>query len=113
MVLVQGELGLGKTTFVARRRAGAGRHRFRHEPDVQHRSSATGPQTRPSRTWTSTAWRAVRSGGSGLLDDYLGPGLIAFVEWAVKESAELGSARLRVTLTHMGASHRRIEVIEE
>jgi tRNA A37 threonylcarbamoyladenosine biosynthesis protein TsaE len=47
------------------------------------------------------------------LDDYLGPGLIAFVEWPVKEIAELGSARLRVTLAHVGASQRRIEVIEE
>ena len=42
----------------------------------------------------------------------LGPDRIAFVEWPVQDSAELASARVHVTLTHMGADRRRIEVAE-
>jgi tRNA threonylcarbamoyladenosine biosynthesis protein TsaE len=48
----------------------------------------------------------------GLLDDYLGPGRIAFVEWPIQDSAELSSARLRVTLSHLGGDRRHIEVGE-
>jgi tRNA A37 threonylcarbamoyladenosine biosynthesis protein TsaE len=45
-----------------------------------------------------------------LLEDYLGAGRIAFVEWPEAGAGELPDARLRVTLTHAGADRRRIEV---
>lgn len=113
VVLVQGELGSGKTTFVR----GAARALGVTDP-VTSPTFSIGHRYRATNTTVShlDLYRLASGLGAedpGLLDDYLGPGLIAFVEWPVKESAELGSARLRVTLTHMGASHRRIEVIEE
>jgi tRNA threonylcarbamoyladenosine biosynthesis protein TsaE len=113
VVLVQGELGSGKTTFVR----GAARALGVTDP-VTSPTFSIGHRYRGADTTVSHLDLYRLAGGlgvedPGLLDDYLGPGLIAFVEWPVKESAELGSARLRVTLTHMGAGHRRIEVIEE
>jgi tRNA threonylcarbamoyladenosine biosynthesis protein TsaE len=47
-----------------------------------------------------------------LLDDYLGPGRVAFVEWPEETTAELRDARVVVTLTHQGADRRRIELYE-
>jgi tRNA threonylcarbamoyl adenosine modification protein YjeE len=48
----------------------------------------------------------------GLLDDYLGPGRIAFVEWPSDDGAELSEPRLRIALSHAAAGRRRIEVID-
>ena len=48
----------------------------------------------------------------GLLDDYVGPGRIAFVEWPQDGEAELSRARVRVSLAHAAAGRRRIEVDE-
>jgi tRNA threonylcarbamoyladenosine biosynthesis protein TsaE len=46
-----------------------------------------------------------------LLDDYIGPDRIAFVEWPdVDTAAELGEPRLTVVVTHLGRDRRRIEV---
>jgi tRNA threonylcarbamoyladenosine biosynthesis protein TsaE len=45
-----------------------------------------------------------------LLDDYLGPTRIAFVEWPEDGSIELAGASVRVTLTHLGGDRRRIEI---
>ena len=47
-----------------------------------------------------------------LLDDYLGPGRIAFVEWPQEHAGELARRALRVTLSHGGGDLRRIEVEE-
>jgi tRNA threonylcarbamoyladenosine biosynthesis protein TsaE len=47
-----------------------------------------------------------------LLDDYLGAGRIAFVEWPPDAARELAGARLRVSLSHRGEDRRRIEVSE-
>ena len=45
-----------------------------------------------------------------LLEDYLGPGLIAFVEWPLEGGGALPHARLRVTLSHRGGDRRHVEV---
>lgn len=111
VVLVQGELGSGKTTLVR----GAARA-----------LGVEGPVTSP------TFSLAHRYRGSGLtvshldlyrlagleqeepelLEDYLGPGRIAFVEWPQEGAAELAGARLRVCLSHRGGDRRRIEIEE-
>jgi tRNA threonylcarbamoyladenosine biosynthesis protein TsaE len=111
IVLVRGELGAGKTTLVrgAARALGVGDavtsptfsigHRYRgRDAIVSHldlyRLAALG-QEEPE-----------------LLDDYLTPDSIAFVEWPEEQAPELRDARLLVTLTHEGADRRRIEVQE-
>ena len=45
-----------------------------------------------------------------LLEDYLGPGRIAFVEWPGRAHGELAKPRLLITLSHRGGDRRRIEV---
>jgi tRNA threonylcarbamoyladenosine biosynthesis protein TsaE len=113
VVLVRGELGSGKTTFVR----GAARALGVTDP-VTSPTFSIGHRYRAAKTTTVSHLDLYRLAGGlraedpGLLDDYLGPGRIAFVEWPAQDSAELASARVRVTLTHIGADRRRIEVAE-
>lgn len=112
VVLVQGELGSGKTTFVR----GAARALGVTDP-ITSPTFSIGHRYRATNTTVSHLDLYRLPGGleqedPALLDDYLGPGRIAFVEWPVREHAELSSARLRVTLAHQGADRRRIEVVQ-
>jgi tRNA threonylcarbamoyladenosine biosynthesis protein TsaE len=114
IVLVEGELGAGKTTFVR----GACR-----------RLGVTGPVTSP----TFTIGQRYAADGTvpvvahldlyrltsladedpDLLADYLGPDTIAFVEWpgaGERELAGLAHVAARVHLDHAGGDRRRIEV---
>ncbi|MCA1690038.1 MAG: tRNA (adenosine(37)-N6)-threonylcarbamoyltransferase complex ATPase subunit type 1 TsaE [Actinobacteria bacterium] len=112
VVLVEGELGAGKTTFVRGALRALG---------------VDGPVTSP------TFGLANRYRGAGglivshldlyrlpgldgedpdLLGDYLGPDRLAFVEWAGEEGDGLGAVRMRVSLRHAGGDRRRIEVSE-
>ena len=110
VVLVSGELGAGKTTFVrgACRALGVGV-----------------PVTSP----TFTIARRYEDGrvpvshldlfrlGEGLdeeepelLEEELGPDRVAFVEWPEVGAGALPAPRLRVRLRHRGGAHRLIEV---
>jgi tRNA threonylcarbamoyladenosine biosynthesis protein TsaE len=114
VVLVKGELGSGKTTFVR----GACR-----------RLGVTGPVTSP----TFTIGQRYAADGTvsfvahldlyrltslddedpDLLADYFGPDTIAFVEWPEAgegELAELAHVAARVHLDHAGGDRRAIEV---
>ncbi len=110
VVLVDGDLGTGKTTLVR----GACRA-----------LGVAGPVTSPTfalaHRYRGTGGLVVshldlyRLGGleaedPDLLDDYLGPDRLAFVEWARGERAALGPVAMRVTLRHLGGDRRRIEV---
>jgi tRNA threonylcarbamoyladenosine biosynthesis protein TsaE len=111
VVLVRGELGSGKTTLVR----GAARA-----------LGVAGPVTSPS---FSIGHRYVGANAivshldlyrlagldqedPGLLDDYVGPGRIAFVEWPQDGDAQLARPRMRVSLAHTAGGRRRIEVDE-
>jgi tRNA threonylcarbamoyladenosine biosynthesis protein TsaE len=112
VVLVQGELGSGKTTFVR----GAARALGVTDP-ITSPTFSIGHRYRAAGTIVSHLDLYRLAGGltaedPALLEDYLGPGRIAFVEWPAGDSAELSSARLRVTLAHRGADRRRIEVVQ-
>jgi tRNA threonylcarbamoyladenosine biosynthesis protein TsaE len=111
VVLVQGELGSGKTTLVrgAARALGVADAVTSPTFSIGHRYRAANV--------TVSHVDLYRLGGlehedPALLEDYLGPGRIAFVEWPVEEGGALPSARLRVTLTHRGGDRRRVEVGE-
>ena len=111
IVLVKGELGAGKTTFVR----GAARALGVSDP-VTSPTFSIGHRYRGADVTVShlDLYRlaALHEEEPELLEDYLGPGRIAFVEWPEQTSSELSEARVLVTLAHLGGERRRIEVCE-
>ena len=108
VVLVSGELGAGKTTFVR----GAARA-----------LGVSGPVTSPTFTIGRRYAARVpvshldlyRLEGLGhedpaLLADYLTPDAVAFVEWPEKAGNAALSGTVRVRLEHAGGDRRKIEV---
>jgi tRNA threonylcarbamoyladenosine biosynthesis protein TsaE len=108
VVLVSGELGTGKTTFVR----GACRA-----------LGVTGAVTSP----TFTIGRRYRGSvpvahvdlyrledlegeDPALLADYLGPDVVTFLEWPEHAGARVPAAARRVRLEHLGGDRRRVTV---
>jgi tRNA threonylcarbamoyladenosine biosynthesis protein TsaE len=109
VVLVSGDLGSGKTTFVR----GAARALGVTDP-VTSPTFAIGHRY-PGAHVTVSHLDLYRLDGLAaedpeLLADYFGPGRIAFVEWPHPDAPELARPRLRVTLTHEGNDRRLVEV---
>ena len=109
VVLVAGELGTGKTTFVR----GAAR-----------RLGVEGPVTSPTFTIGQVyagaefeiahldlyRLRTLAGEDPALLDDYVTPERVAFLEWPEIAGPELAHAAVRVRIEHAGADRRKIEV---
>ncbi len=111
VVLVSGELGAGKTTFVR----GAARALGVTDP-ITSPTFSIGHRYRGAEV-TVSHLDLYRLAGLGaeepdLLDDYLGPTRIAFVEWPEQRAPELSQARVHVSLAHLGEERRRIELRE-
>jgi tRNA threonylcarbamoyladenosine biosynthesis protein TsaE len=114
VVLVAGELGAGKTTFVrgACRQLGVTVPVTSPTFTIGQRYPAAGPAA------TVSHLDLYRLGSLGdeepdLLADYLGEDAIAFVEWPQAGDAELAAvARIaaRVSLEHAGADRRRVRI---
>jgi tRNA threonylcarbamoyladenosine biosynthesis protein TsaE len=111
VVLVRGELGSGKTTLVR----GAARALGVSDP-VTSPTFSIGHRYRAAKVIVShlDLYRlaGLEHEDPALLEDYLGPGRIAFVEWPREEGGELARARLQVTLSHRGGDRRAVEVGE-
>jgi tRNA threonylcarbamoyladenosine biosynthesis protein TsaE len=112
-VLLEGELGAGKTTFVR----GAARALGVSAPVTS--PTFTIGQRYPAAAGPVVAHVDLYRLGSlaeedpELLADYLGPQTIAFVEWPGHESAELAQlARIaaRVRLAHAGGDRREVTI---
>jgi tRNA threonylcarbamoyladenosine biosynthesis protein TsaE len=108
VVLVEGEMGAGKTTFVR----GAARA-----------LGVDGPVTSPTftigrryRGRVAVAHLDLHRLGDlaaedpALLDDHLTPDAVAFIEWPEIAEPELDRIRARVRLEHAGGDRRRITV---
>jgi tRNA threonylcarbamoyladenosine biosynthesis protein TsaE len=108
VVEVRGELGSGKTTFVR----GACRA-----------LGVEGPVTSPTFTLARLLpgrvevahldlYRLDSLAGEdpALLDDYLTPERIGFVEWPEAGASGLGAAAARVLLEHLGGDRRRVTI---
>jgi len=108
---VRGELGAGKTTLVR----GAARALGVVDP-VTSPTFSIGHRYRAGERSVShlDLYRLVGLDAEDpdLLADYLGPGRIAFVEWAPEGEPDLAGARLLVTLAHGGGERRSIEIEE-
>jgi tRNA threonylcarbamoyladenosine biosynthesis protein TsaE len=112
-VLLEGDLGAGKTTFVR----GAARALGVSAP-------VTSPTFTIGQRYRAAEWLLVahvdlyRLGALAdedpeLLADYLGPDTIAFVEWPGSETdalAQLARVAARVRLEHDGGDRRRVTI---
>jgi tRNA threonylcarbamoyladenosine biosynthesis protein TsaE len=112
VVLVRGELGSGKTTLVR----GAARALGVEDP-VTSPTFSIGHRYRGGGGLTVAHLDLYRLAGLGredpaLLEDYIGPGRIAFVEWPEEGAPELAGARLSVTLSHRGGDRREVLLAE-
>ncbi|MEA2441449.1 MAG: tRNA threonylcarbamoyladenosine biosynthesis protein TsaE [Thermoleophilaceae bacterium] len=110
VVLVSGELGAGKTTFVrgACRALGVA-------------GVVTSPTYTIGQVYTAAAGREIahldlyrlvslQGEDPALLDDYLTSERIAFVEWPAAGEAGIERVAARVRIAHAGGDRRMIEV---
>ncbi|HWD74511.1 MAG TPA: tRNA (adenosine(37)-N6)-threonylcarbamoyltransferase complex ATPase subunit type 1 TsaE [Solirubrobacteraceae bacterium] len=114
VVLVEGELGAGKTTFVrgACRTLGVTGPVTSPTFTIGQRHPATGSVSVVAHL-DLYRLSSLADEDPDLLADYLGPDTITFVEWpgaGERELAELGHVAARVQLEHAGGDRRRIEV---
>ena len=108
VVLVSGELGAGKTTFVR----GACRSLGVTEPVVSP-TFTIGRRYRGRVPVSHLDLYRLEDMGAeepGLLDDYLTPDAVAFVEWPASAEPEIERVRARVTIAHAGGDEREITV---
>ena len=110
IVLISGEVGSGKTTFVR----GACRALGVSDP-VTSPSFTIGQLYRgivPVSHIDLFRLESLAGEDPGLLEEYLGPDRIAFIEWPGAASPELDPERiaLRVRLEHRGGDRRLLTV---
>ena len=109
VVLVQGDLGAGKTTLVR----GAARELGVRQPvtsptfTIGNRYAADGLTVSHLDLYRIAS---LEGEDPDLLADYLGEGRIAFVEWPEDGAPELADACIRVRISHRGADEREVEV---
>ena len=108
VVIVRGELGAGKTTFVR----GAARA-------LGVRGAVTSPTFEIGHLYEGAVevahldlYRLPSLAGEdpALLDDYLTPDRVAFVEWPGEAADAIERVTARVDIEHLGGDRRRIEV---
>lgn len=111
VVLIQGDLGAGKTTLVrgAARALGVSGAVTSPTFSIAHRYRGAGVIVAHLDLYRL---QSLHSEDPELLEDYLGGDRIAFVEWPESGAGELPHARMRVALAHAGGDRRLIEVSE-
>ena len=109
VVLITGGLGAGKTTFVR----GAARALGVREPvtsptfTIGQRYDGRFPVTHLD-LYRLGADAELGAEDSGLLEDYLGPDVIAFVEWPEVGDGLFGEPAATVRMSHAGGDEREI-----
>ncbi len=116
VVLINGELGAGKTTFVrgAARALGVTEAVTSPTFTIGQRYPAAPPVAYVSHV-DLYRLASLRDEDPDLLADYIGADTITFVEWpdaGVQEISDLGRIARRVTLAHAGGDRRAVELTE-
>ena len=108
VVLVSGEVGSGKTTFVR----GACRALGVEEPVTSPTFLLAHLYAAPVEIAHLDLYRVPRLEweDAALLEDYLAPHRIGFVEWPQSAGPGLERVTARVRLEHLGADRRSVEV---
>jgi tRNA threonylcarbamoyladenosine biosynthesis protein TsaE len=115
VVLLSGELGAGKTTFVrgAARALGVTERVTSPTFTIGQRYPAAAPVSYVSHVDLYRI-ESLRDEDPDLLADYIGADTITFVEWpaaGLREIAGLGRIARRVNLIHAGGDQRVIELL--
>jgi tRNA threonylcarbamoyladenosine biosynthesis protein TsaE len=109
VVIVSGDLGAGKTTLIR----GACRALGVEDP-VTSPTFTIGQRYRgrlPVSHLDLYRLGGLEGEDPALLDDYLDPASVAFIEWPAVAEPQLGERRaLEVRLTHLGGDRRQIEL---
>jgi tRNA threonylcarbamoyladenosine biosynthesis protein TsaE len=109
VVLLTGEMGTGKTTLVR----GACRALGIAEP-VTSPTFTIGQRYGGGRMPVSHLdlyrLQTLEGEDPGLLEDYLRPEGVAFVEWPAAGSSQIDAPTLEIRLAHVSEERRRIEV---
>jgi tRNA threonylcarbamoyladenosine biosynthesis protein TsaE len=111
VVLVEGELGAGKTTFVRGACRALGVAGAVTSPTFTIGNRYRGPVAVSHLDLFRI--ENLRDEDPDLLSDYLGPDRIAFVEWPPGEDAglaDLARVAARVRIEHAGGDRRRVEI---
>jgi tRNA threonylcarbamoyladenosine biosynthesis protein TsaE len=108
VVLVAGELGTGKTTFVR----GACRALGVTDPVTSPTFTIGQRYAGPVPVSHLDLYRlgSLEQEEPGLLDDYLTPDSVAFVEWPEVGAAEIGPVAATVRIEHAGGDRREIAI---
>lgn len=110
LVVVSGDLGAGKTTLIR----GACRALGVAEP-VTSPTFTIGQRYLGGRMPVSHLdlyrLESLEGEDPALLDDYVNPDSVAFVEWPAAGAERLGRPALEVRIAHDGRERRRIEVV--
>jgi tRNA threonylcarbamoyladenosine biosynthesis protein TsaE len=109
VVVVSGDVGAGKTTLIR----GACRALGIEQP-VTSPTFTIGQRYGGGRVPVSHLdlyrLQSLEGEDPALLDDYLGPEAVAFVEWPAAGAERLGRPALEVRIEHAGAEHRSVEI---
>jgi tRNA threonylcarbamoyladenosine biosynthesis protein TsaE len=108
VVLVSGELGSGKTTLIrgACRALGV-------EGPVTSPTFTIGQRYRgrmPISHLDLFRLQTLEGEDPGLIDDYLTPDAVSFIEWPAAAEPALGQIAVRVRLEHAGGDSRTVEI---
>jgi tRNA threonylcarbamoyladenosine biosynthesis protein TsaE len=109
VVLVRGEMGAGKTTFVRGAARALGVDGVVTSPTFTIGRRYEGRL--PVSHLDLHRIASLDDEDPSLLADYLDGDRVAFVEWPEVAEPELARSAVRVTLTHLGGDRRRVEVV--